>query len=109
MEIQEMISSIKDIEFNNDIRNEKIINNGKKAVIEILQENEDFFNNNNKNVYKFLENQEFMDDYYIRNLDKYVPIKGFSLAWSKYFSLLQEVFNQCFFMIRADIENILYN
>jgi len=109
MEIQEMIDIVKETEFNDDIKNEKIINNGKKAVIEILESNKDFFNNNDNNVYKFLENQEYTDDYYLMFLDKYVPIKGFSEVWSKYFSLLNEVFNQCFAMLRNDIEDLLFN
>jgi hypothetical protein len=108
MEIKEMIEIVNDTEFNDDIRNKKIINNDKKAVIEIIKNNKEFFDNNDKNVFKFLENQEFTDEYYIEKLDKYVPIKEFSLAWSKYFSLLQEVFYQCFYMIRADIENALF-
>ncbi|MHB8281322.1 MAG: hypothetical protein ACYDDE_00790, partial [bacterium] len=91
------------------IKNEKIINNGKNAVIEIIKNNKDFFNDNDRNVYEFLNKQEFTDEYYIKSLDKYVPFKLFNTAWSKYFSFLQEVFNQCFFMIRAVLENNLYN
>jgi hypothetical protein len=109
MEIKEMIEIVKETEFNDDIKNKNIINNGKKAVIEILEDNKGFFNNNDEDVYKFLLNQEYTDDCYIMYLDKYVPVKLLNEAWSKYFSLLNEVFEHCFALLRCDIEDLLYN
>jgi len=110
MDYKDMIEIVKQTEFNDDIRNDKIIKNGKQAVIDILNDEKVFFSNNDKNVYEFIDTGEFEADHWLDYIEKYMPdFGGYTEAWSRYFSLLREVYYQCFTMIKCDLEDDIYN
>ncbi len=84
----------------------KIIVNGKKAVLDMIMESENFFFQESlESIKKSIERGEQDDDFYIQNIDKYVPIIPYDELWSAYFHLLHSVYTACFKILLLKINN----
>lgn len=104
MNANEMVEIILDLKDFDGIENESIIAAGKAAATDIIKNDEDFFSHNDQSVYLFLDGLEFEDEYYIREIDKYVPKSlGLCTAWSKYFDYIHQVYTQCLSYLKYEL------
>ena len=106
MNIQELKEIIDNTEIVDDtIKNQTFIKKVKGVVKKIIDDNKDFFGNATiDSVIKSLENQEYTDEYYIRNLDTLLTGK-YDFNKELYFSHLLEIYNKIFTYLRYTLED----